>query len=305
MKTEMNRRGFLAAGATATAIALSGCASSPRSGVNTPPPGRRYGISLAEWSYNKALFGRKMSHLDFPAVARSHGIGAIELVNQFFMDRAQDRPYLDEFRRRADGEGTRILLIMCDDEGALGDVDPARRRTAVDNHRKWADAARHLGCHSIRVNAEAGDAGSPAEKQARVAEGLRALTEHCAELGLNCIVENHGGLASDGQWLVGLMRRVDHPRAGLLPDFGNWYEYDRYRGVADMMPWAKAASAKSHDFDAEGNCRETDYRRMLRIVLDGGYHGHLGIEYEGEHLPEAAGVDATRRLLERLHAEFA
>jgi sugar phosphate isomerase/epimerase len=305
MNARVNRRGFLAGSVAAGTLALAGCATGRDIGVNTPPPGRRFGISLAEWSYHHAIFGKKMTHLDFPATARSHGIGAIELVNQFFMDRAADAAYLAEFKRRADGEGTRILLIMCDDEGALGDPDPAKRRLAVANHRKWADAARYFGCHSIRVNAETGGDGTPEEKQKRAAEGLRALTEYCGGLGLYCIVENHGGLASNGQWLVGLMRRVDHPRAGLLPDFGNWYDYDRYQGVADMMPYARAASAKTHDFDANGDCKETDYRRMLKIVLGAGYRGHLGIEYEGEHLPEPAGVDASKRLLERLHAEFA
>ncbi len=304
MNTPLSRRRFLAATSATAALAWAGCAGAT-TGINAPPPGRRYGISLAEWSYHKAIFGKKMSHLDFPAVARSHGIGAIELVNQFFKDKGRDAAYLADFKRRADAEGTKILLIMCDGEGALGDVDPAKRRAAVDNHRQWADAGRLFGCHSIRVNAEVGEVGSPGEKQKRAAEGLRALTEYCAGLGLNCIVENHGGLASNGQWLVGLMKLVDHPRAGLLPDFGNWYDYDRYQGVADMMPYAKAASAKTHDFAANGECVETDYHRMLKIVLGGGYHGHLGIEYEGDRLPEVEGVNASKRLLDRLHAEFA
>lgn len=300
----MDRRQFLARSAAFAALAAAGCASDDDLMVRPGKPPFR--ISLAEWSYHRAIFGKKMTHMDFPIVARrQHGIDAIELVNQFFMDKATDRSYLAEFKRRADGEGVAIKLIMCDDEGDLGDVDPAKRRQAVANHHKWADAAKYLGCHCIRVNAETGGKGSREEQQKRAADGLRQLTVYCAGLGLDCIVENHGGLASDGKWLVGLMRLVGHRRAGLLPDFGNWYDYDRYQGVTDMMPYAKAVSAKSYDFDASGNCTETDYARMLKIVLAAGYHGWLGIEYEGEHLAERDGVNATKLLLERLKLQLA
>ena len=298
----MNRRHFLAGSAMAAAGSLlgAGCASG-RTVAGTKP----FEISLAEWSYHKALFGREMSHLDFPKVARQqHGIDAIELVNQFFADKATHQDYLTEFKRRAEGEGVAIKLIMCDDEGALGDPDPALRQLAAIQHRKWADAAAFFGCHSIRVNAEAGHIGTPEEQQKRAAEGLRMLTEYCADLGLYCIVENHGGLASNGKWLQGLMKQVDHPRAGLLPDLGNWYDYDRYLGVTEMMPYARAVSAKTHDFDAVGNCVETDYRRMMGIILKAGYHRWMGIEYEGEHLSEVEGVNASKRLLVRLQQEL-
>lgn len=264
----------------------------------------KFKISLAEWSYHQALFAKKMDHLEFPEVARKHHqIDAIELVNQFFMDKAEDKNYLRQFKKRADDQGVGIKLIMCDDEGDLGDMDPAKRKKAVENHHKWADAAKFFGCHSIRVNAETGGIGSFDEQQKRAADGLRRLTEYCHSLGLNCLVENHGGLASNGKWLVGLMKRVDHPRVGTLPDFGNWTEYDRYQGVAEMMPFARAVSAKSYDFDKNGNCIETNYDRMMKIVIDAGYHEYLGIEYEGEKTPEREGVDLTKKLLERIRSE--
>ncbi len=304
----MNRRQFLQQAATLSATAaslpFSGCESDSRRAQG--PRKTLFKISLAEWSYHNALFAKKMSHLDFPVVARrDHGIDAIELVNQFFMDQATDRTYLAEFKRRCAGEGVSTLLIMCDDEGNLGDPDSNQRRQAVRNHHKWADAAQYLGCHSIRVNAETEGVGSFEEQQKRAADGLHELTVYCGNLGLNCIVENHGHLSSNGAWLSGVMRLINLPNAGTLPDFGNfslgdgtWY--DRYKGVAEMMPFAKAVSAKSYDFDARGNCIETDYRRMMKIVLDAGYHDWLGIEYEGEHLPERDGVQATLVLLNRI-----
>ncbi len=305
----MNRRQFIQKSFVSGAgMTLAGCAS-----MESASSGPIFKISLAEWSLNKALFGRvgtNMDHMEFPIVARrDYGIHAIELVNQFMMKKAQDQAYLREFKNRADGEGVKILLIMCDDEGSLGDPDPTKRRRAVENHHKWADAAKFFGCHSIRVNAATGEAGSYEEQQKRAADGLRTLSEYCAKLGLNCIVENHGHLSSNGAWLAGVMRIVNLPNCGTLPDFGNFQIspgkwYDRYQGVREMMPYAKAVSAKSNDFDAQGNCVETDYRRMLKIVLDAGYHGYLGIEYEGEKLSEPDGIRATKRLLDRLLIEM-
>lgn len=260
-------------------------------------------VSLAEWSLNKAIFGKKLDHLDFPKTAKQdYGIDAVELVNQFFMDKAKDQRYLAGFRKRADDLGVKILLIMCDGEGELGDPDEKARLKAVENHYKWAEAAKFFGGHSIRVNAYS--KGTPDEQRERVADGLHRLGEFGTKLGLNVIVENHGGFSSRGDWLASVMKKVGLPNVGTLPDFGNFEDYDRYKAVAEMMPFAKAVSAKSHDFDAQGNCIETDYRRMLRIVLDAGYRGHLGIEYEGDKISEPEGIRLTKKLLEKVRDEL-
>lgn len=196
---------------------------------------------------------------------------------------------------------------MVDGEGAIGDPDAAARRRAVENHHQWVEAAKLLGCHSIRVNAQS--SGTRAEQQKLAADGLRRLTELAAPYDINVIVENHGGLSSDGSWLSAVIRDVDDPRCGTLPDFGNfrlsedaWY--DRYRGVTELMPFAKAVSAKSHAFDEQGNETGTDYRRMMKIVVDAGYRGHVGVEYEGDGLSEHDGILATKRLLERVRTEM-
>ncbi|MBP9902822.1 MAG: sugar phosphate isomerase/epimerase family protein [Verrucomicrobiota bacterium] len=266
-----------------------------------PPP---FKISLAEWSLHKALFEKKLDHLDFPKAARQdYGIEAIELVNQFFKDKAKNKAYLADFKQRAEGEGVKILLIMCDDEGHLGDADETKRLQAVENHYQWAEAAKFFGCHSIRVNAYS--TGTPDEQRDRAADGLRRLAEFGEPLGLNVIVENHGGNSSRGDWLTSVIKQVNRPNCGILPDFGNFQDYDRYQAVAEMMPFAKAVSAKTNDFDAQGNCVETDYHRMLKIVLAAGYHGYLGIEYEGEKLSEPEGIRATKKLLEKVRAELA
>jgi sugar phosphate isomerase/epimerase len=268
-------------------------------------------ISLAEWSLHKALFAKKLTNLDFPKVAKAEfGIMACEYVNQFWMDKAKDAAYLAELKRITEGEGVTNVLIMCDKEGDLGDPDEKKRRQAVENHFKWVEAAKTLGCHSIRVNARS--TGSYEEQIDRAADGLRQLSEFGAKHGLNVIVENHGGLSSNGAWLAATIRKVGLKNCGTLPDFGNFVidkakneEYDRYKGVEEMMPFAKGVSAKTHDFDEAGNETHTDYRRMMKIVLAAGYHGFVGIEYEGAVLDEYAGIRATKKLLEKVHEELA
>ncbi|MFQ5710054.1 MAG: sugar phosphate isomerase/epimerase family protein [bacterium] len=260
-------------------------------------------ISLAEWSLHRALFAGKIDHLDFAKIAKNDfGIDAVEYVNQFFFKKAKDKEYLTEMKRRAQGEGVRSRLIMCDREGKIGDPDEKKRKQAVENHYKWVEAAKYLGCNSIRVNAAS--EGSYEEQMKLAADGLRRLVEFGDQHDLDVIVENHGGLSSNGQWLTGVMKMVDHPRCGTLPDFGNfrireneWY--DRYKGVKEMMPYAKAVSAKSYDFDSDGNETKIDYIHMMKIVTDAGYRGHVGIEYEGERLSETEGILATKKLLER------
>lgn len=275
-------------------------------------PAAWFRISLAQWSLHKLLYAGEIDNLDFAKESRAMGFDAIEYVNAFFKDKAEDDAYLAEMNKRAADHGVEQLLIMCDGEGNLGDPDESRRAEAVENHRKWLHAAKTLGCHSIRVNAAS--AGTWDEQQERAADGLRRLCEIADPFDLNVLVENHGGLSSNGEWLAGVMRRVAHPRVGTLPDFGNfctdWSRrddpdawYDRYKGTKELMPWAKAVSAKSHDFDEQGRETGTDYRRMMRIVKDAGYRGWVGVEYEGSRLDPRAGSLATKRLLERVRDE--
>jgi sugar phosphate isomerase/epimerase len=282
--------------------AAAGLALAPRLGgagaVKAEAP---FKISLAQWSLHRELQSGKLDHLDFARVARlDFGLDAVEYVNQFFMDKAKAPGYLAEMNRRAADAGVHQHLVMCDGEGRLGDPDTKARQVAVENHRKWIEAAKTLGCATIRVNAAS--EGTFEEQQNLAADGLRRLCEIADPLAIDVIVENHGGLSSNGQWLVGVMRLVDHRRCGTLPDFGNFYEYDRYQGVTELMPFAKAVSAKSHAFDAQGKESTIDYARMMRIVTAAGYRSWVGIEYEGDTLPERDGVRATLKLLEKVRA---
>jgi sugar phosphate isomerase/epimerase len=301
MANDLSRRDFLIrASAAAAAAALAGRAVDAQTPKGAGPA---FKISLAQWSLHRELRAGTLDNLDFARVAKKDfGIDAIEYVNSFFKDRAKDAAYLADMNRRAKDLGVYQHLIMCDGEGRLGDPDAAKRTEAVENHYKWVEAARTLGCASIRVNA-ASD-GSFDEQLALAADGLKRLTEFADPHGINVIVENHGGLSSRGDWLVGVMKRVNHPRCGTLPDFGNFYEYDRYQGVAELMPYAKAVSAKTHDFDEKGEETTKDYRRLMKIVADAGFRSWVGIEYEGRRLPEREGITATLRLLERVRAEM-
>lgn len=273
-------------------------------------------ISLAEWSLHRALQAGQLTNLDFPAKAKNDfGIEAVEYVNQFFMDKAQDTTYLADLKKRCDDNGVTSVLIMIDNEGAMADLDAQKRAEAVEKHFKWVDAAKFLGCHSIRVNCFG--EGTAEEVAKAGTEGLRKLSEYAQTAGINIIVENHGGYSSNGQWLAGVINGVGLPNCGTLPDFGNFCvrrekgdmwespcveQYDRYKGVAEMMPFAKGVSAKAYDFDANGNCVESDYTKLLPIVKEAGYSGYIGIEYEGSTLSEEAGIRATKALLERAGA---
>lgn len=298
-----NRRNFLkttlaaSAGTMLVSPSLAGMAS------KKPP----YKISLAEWSLHKTLFANEMTNLQFPVVTREMGIAGVEYVNQFFKDKAKDEKYLAELKKICKSEGVESVLIMCDGEGMVGHPEKEERTKTVENHKKWIDAAAFLGCHSIRVNA--GSRGTFEEQQKLAADGLRMLCEYGDTKKINVIVENHGGLSSNGDWLAGVMKMVSHKRVGTLPDFGNFIidrqtgeEFDRYKGMELLMPFAKGVSAKSNDFDSEGNETKSDFYRIMKIVQASGFKGYVGIEYEGSVLPEKEGIMATKKLLEKVFA---
>lgn len=332
------RRHFLttSASALATGGLLSAC-SEP--GRDTPRSSEApFKISLAQWSLHQALKAGQLDNLNYPEFTRENfGLTAIEWVNQFFFVESathgyqpKDQAYLTEMKKRCDDLGVTSVLIMCDRVGNLGDPDITKRSAAVEGHYKWLDAAKFLGCHSIRVNA-ASDATLNPENQADLCtEGLRRLSEHAAPMGLGVIVENHGGLSSNGAWLANVIKNVGLENCGALPDFGNFYvtknrgnaeqyekekalyrgdpayhedsfglAYDRYQGTRELMPYAKGVSAKSHDFDESGNELHTDFAKMMQIVKSSGYRGYIGVEYEGNELGEVEGIKKTIALLER------
>ena len=302
----MKRREFIKKSASLTAgVTLGGLSSTLLNGCNNK---MSFKISLAEWSLHRALNSKEIDHLDFAAIAKNDfSINAIEYVNSFFFNHAKDNAYLIEMKNRADDHGVKSLLIMCDNEGNLGEPEEKRRIQAVQNHYKWAEAAKFLGCHSIRVNARS--FGTYNEQIKLAADGLRRLVEFGDNIEINIIVENHGGLSSNGEWLSSVMKEVNHPRIGTLPDFGNfriendnWY--DRYKGMKELMPYAKAVSAKSHEFDKNGDETGSDYYRMMDIVLENGYNGYVGIEYEGSKHSEMEGIRLTNKLLKKIQSSI-
>ena len=258
-----------------------------------------FNISLAQWSLHNALFDKEMTNLDFPVRTKNEfGIDAVEYVSVFF-NSTTDK-YVNELRRICLDNDVDSVLIMVDNEGNMGANDERERIKAVENHYKWIEAAKLLGCQSIRVNARG--EGTREEVAKAAVDGLGKLTEYGSTEGINVIVENHGGYSSDGEWLTGVIKEVGSPYCGTLPDFGNFKisdgnMYDRYKGVKELLPYAKGVSAKSNVFNNEGDEINTDYYKMMKIVKDGGYRGYVGIEYEGSELSEADGIMATRALL--------
>jgi sugar phosphate isomerase/epimerase len=287
------KSGLAAAGLAAAPGFISSCSSGPR-----------FQISLAEWSLHRALGGKMLDNLEFPVKAkRDFGITAVEYVSSFFADYVIDQKYLAELKRISDYHGVKNLLIMVDGEGDLGEATNEGRIKVAENHIKWVDAAQFLGCHSIRVNA--GGNGTPEEHSANVILGLRLLCGYAQTKGINIIVENHGGNSSNGAWLSNVIKSVKMPNIGTLPDFGNFRisdteQYDRYKGIEELMPFAKGVSGKSYDFDKDGNETTIDFARMINIVKKSGYRGYIDVEYEGDKYTEEEGIMLTKKLLERL-----
>lgn len=300
--TSTPRRKFLqGAGAAAATIALGGPA------LMAQPAKREFKISLAGWSLHKAVFAEGKTQLDLFEMTRDQfDLDAFELVNRML-----DVPtlsYVNALQRRAEKYDIAIPLIMIDGEGPLGAEDADERDRAVRYHSKWLDVAADLGCHSIRVNWAGGRAGLENDSEAahefigRSAGAYERLCDRASELGLNVIIENHWGPSSYPDLLIGLMKKVNRGNFGTLPDFGNFpKEVDRYDAVDQMMPYAKAVSAKCYDFDNDGNESKIDFERMIQIAVDQhGYQGWIGIEYEGSRLSEPEGILACKTLLERL-----
>ncbi|MEL6638440.1 MAG: TIM barrel protein [Bacteroidota bacterium] len=289
--------------------------TSKTSPVKASPPSSDplFQISLAQWSLHRAFKAGTIDNLDFALTARQDfGITAVEYVSKLFKTRARDQPYLRELKKRADDNGVQSLLIMVDDEGPLAEPDNNIRNEAIKKHYQWVEAAQMLGCHSIRVNLEG--RGSADDLAGPAVDGLASLASFAKDYQINVIVENHGGPSSNAQWLAKVIGQVRMPNCGTLPDFGNFCilkkdedcieAYDRYRGMQELLPFAKALSAKSYDFDEAGQETSIDFRRMMELVKAGGYRGYVGVEYEGDRLSEPEGVRATKRLLEKVIAEL-
>ncbi|WP_149276180.1 sugar phosphate isomerase/epimerase family protein [Pareuzebyella sediminis] len=275
-------------------------------------------ISLAQWSFHRALEKGEMNASDFAHIAKQNfGVHAVEYVNQFYTEKANNEKYWAEMKKRADDEEVTSLLIMVDEEGDLGSPDPLERIKSVENHYKWIHAAKILGCHSIRVNAFG--EGDRASLKTSLIDGLGRLASYGAKENINILIENHGLHTSDAKFVVSIIEQVGNPYLGTLPDFGNWclatkwgstqnntcsQVYDRYQGVSEFLPFAKGVSAKSYDFDLNGNETIINYHKMLKIVKDSGFNGYIGIEYEGEAISEPEGIWATKKLIEKVWNEI-
>jgi sugar phosphate isomerase/epimerase len=257
---------------------------------------QNYKISLAEWSLHRAIGKGTVTNLDFPRIAKkTYGLDAVEYVSTFFKGKSEDQAYLTKY-------GVKSLLIMVDGEGSLADTSLAMRTKAIENHYKWVKAAKFLGCHSIRVNAAG--RGTMGQMQTAAIDGLGRLAEYASGYGINVIVENHGGNSSIAKWLIEIMKTINKPNCGVLPDLGNFYEYDRYKGVTEMMPYAKGVSGKTYEFDADGNETKVDYVKMMKIISDSKYTGYIDVEYEGNTLSEDEGIKASIALLKKVTAQY-
>mgnify|MGYP000580501281 FL=1 len=264
-------------------------------------------ISLAQWSLHRKLFAGDMDHLDFARMSQGFGCVGLEYVNAFFKDKATDVSYLKEMNSRAEDHQQKNILIMIDGEGGLAEKNAKKRLVNIENHYKWVEAAQVLGCHSIRVNLSGGEDRLDAQKAG--IDSLNRLAEFAKSYDVSVLVENHGGFSSDGNWLSNVMQNVSRENVGTLPDFGNFCierkeqecisAYDRYQGMSELMPFAKALSAKSHAFNEQGNETQSDFFRMIEIAKKSQYSGYVGIEFEGTMDSEEERIIKTKNLLDK------
>ena len=276
-------------------------------------------ISLAQWSMNKSFFSGKKDVHDFAFYAANLGFTGIEYVNQFYFDQLKNGTTSSKnvsslaktLNSRAKDNGISNVLIMVDEEGNLADSSDKVIKTAIEQHKKWVELAAEIGCHSIRVNLSGEN--DPKRWVDKSVQGLTGLCGFAKTMGINIIVENHGGLSSNGSLLAQVMKKTNLDNCGTLPDFGNfciahslasdstceeWY--DMYKGIAELMPYAKSVSAKSYDFDNNGNETKIDYAKMMKIIKQNNYDGYIGVEYEGSRMTEKEGILATKSLIQRM-----
>lgn len=314
----LTRRDFVST--TAKFSAGVGLASLMGSCLNGTEKKLLYKIALAESSIRKMILAGEFDHLDFPGFARSQGFDAVEYWGMAF--KSTDLKYVNELKQRADDNGIKgIILLSGDRDGHLDDPDDNRRDMAIENHYKWVQPAKILGCHSIRgmFGASCPSSGNYDEQTKLAVDGLHRLATLCAHDQINVIVENHGGMSANASWLASVIKKVNLPNCGTLPDFGPDFNfdlgegklYDHYKGIAELMPFAKHISAKSAEFDASGNEIFTDYHRMMKIVVDAGYRGYVGIEFDSYRPPrlegkptEIEGIKLTKNLLEKIRGEL-
>ena len=293
-------------------------------------------IGLQMYSFAPLIMQGKFDLLGFPdLVKNTYGINGAEYWSIPFMGRENDKDFLNDIKRRSDDNGVDNLIILVDDIDiktmqsgpSLASSNKNDRDTAIDYHKKWIDVAKEIGCHSIRVNLKS-DESDNKKILDNSSESISRLIEFSKQDNISIVIENHGGITADADWLVSLIKNVDNKYVGTLPDFGDYNfcvdrgalnfddigkvcknQYDKYLGVKKLMPYAKGVSAKSHEFGKDGEELSTNYSRMIKIISESNYKGYITIEYEGAmmgmfggegtYLNPHEGILATKKLINK------
>ncbi|MEM9941449.1 MAG: sugar phosphate isomerase/epimerase family protein [Planctomycetota bacterium] len=261
-------------------------------------------LAVQQYSFNRQLRSSELKIEDYPAtVVEGTGIKSLEFFNGHIEDKKYNEAFFVDLKKRCDDLEANTTMMLCRSKPAVDSPDPAIRQKAIEGYKRWLTATQILGGQYIRVDTR--HKGDAEEQKKYAVAGLKALTEVASEYGIGILVENHGGHSSNGAWLADVMRKVNLPNCGTLPDFQNFKDYDPYKGVAEMMPWAKILCAKAKAFDDQGNETNVDYRRMLKIAKDAGFRGFIGIEFEGHEIEPLEGIKMTAALIEKIQMELA
>ena len=256
----------------------------------------RFPIGIQEYTFNRLLRSGKLKHLDYPAMVKKElGIEHVEYWSRPFEGKHTDKKFVGELNSRTKGEGISNVLILVDEKHELDHEKKSERDKSVDLHKGWIDCAAQLGCDAIRVNCRMG--GDPKDNLNRAVDGVGRLCEYAKDTSVKVVIEPHGRNSQNPDWLLAVMKELDHSHAGILPDFNNFGSYDRYSAVRKTLPYAPAVCAKALKFDDEGNETHTDYFKMLKIVYESTFSGVISIEFEGHGVDPIVGSRMTKELI--------
>jgi Xylose isomerase-like TIM barrel len=228
-------------------------------------------ISLAQWALVEEIRAGKWTTLDFPKIAREDfGLNGIEFVNTLFAAPTVD--YLNTLKKNAADHN---VQIMVDEEGdGCASTEEERKQFAI-NHRKWIDIAHYLGCHAIRTNCRGETNVDKKEAMKYAVESYHLLLDYAKESNVKVLIENHGGVSNDPDFMVQLMKELKDPLLGMYPDWRQPSDdFDNYKYLQKTLPYAKGMSYRNQP-------TEELTARMIRLCRQSGYHGWYGIESKG------------------------
>ena len=299
--TTSTRRQFLeSALAAGTGLALA---------TNRAPaiePVRRNGkahirLSIAAYSYRKYLDLKikprpPMTLDEFIEAVADMGLDAVEPTAYYF------RETTPQYLAHLKGLCTRLGLDVSGT--AVGNnfciADPAKLREQIASVKQWVEHTSRLGGKTIRIFAGSVARGDTEERaRARCIEAIQEACDHAGRYGIFLALENHGGIVTTIEQMLGVVTAVKHEWFGVNWDTGNFRSPDPYADLTRLAPYAVTVQIKTEIHRAGMPKEEADLKRLIDILRAVDYRGYVALEYEGAEEPKIA-VPRTIQSLKKL-----